>query len=102
MEGSTETAAKPDWLKVRMVPGPGIAKVRYTLRAHGVRTICDSSQCPNLGECWGKGTATFMILGGTCTRACRFCAVPTGDPGGEFDALEPRRVASAISDLGLK
>lgn len=102
MEGSINSADKPDWLKVRLVPGPGLGKVRRTLRANGVRTVCDSSHCPNLGECWGKGTATFMILGGVCTRSCRFCAVPSGDPNGELDPHEPERVAKAIADLELK
>ncbi|MDD1748087.1 MAG: lipoyl synthase [Methanomassiliicoccales archaeon] len=102
MEGSIERASKPDWLKVRMVPGPGLKKVRETLRARNVRTVCDSSRCPNLGDCWGSGTATFMILGGVCTRACRFCAVPCGDPLGVVDLDEPERVALSVADLGLR
>jgi lipoyl synthase len=102
MEGSIESASKPDWLKVRMVPGPGLQKVRETLRARNVRTVCDSSRCPNLGDCWGNGTATFMILGGVCTRACRFCAVPCGEPGGVVDQQEPESVALCVADLGLK
>lgn len=87
---------------VKLVPGPGLNRVRETLRARQVRTVCDSSHCPNIGDCWGNGTATFMILGGVCTRACRFCAVPSGDPNGVMDLDEPHRVAMAVADLRLR
>ena len=101
MEESPTEAAKPDWLRVRMIGGEALGKVRETLRESGVRTVCDSSRCPNIFECWGRGTATFMILGERCTRACRFCAVPSGDPQGVSDPDEPRRVAQAVARLGL-
>ena len=102
MEGSVRSERKPDWLMVRMASGPNLGKVRETLRSRRVRTVCDSSRCPNLGECWGNGTATFMILGEVCTRSCRFCSVPSGDPQGQVDVDEAGRIANAIADLGLK
>jgi len=93
---------KPPWIKVRMPTGQNIDRVRGTVRGHGLHTVCDSSQCPNLAECWGRGTATFMILGSICTRSCRFCAVSSGDPGGIVDKEEPTRVAKAVRELRLK
>jgi lipoic acid synthetase len=102
MEGLEGISRKPDWLKVKLVPGPGPRKVRDVLNSRHVRTVCDSSRCPNLGECWGNGTATFMIMGEVCTRACPFCAVPSGDPEGCVDEEEPERVAMAVSDLNLR
>lgn len=93
---------KPPWIKVRMPTGQNIDRVRSTVRGHGLHTVCDSSQCPNLAECWGRGTATFMILGSICTRSCRFCAVSSGDPDGIVDEEEPMRVAQAVRDLRLK
>jgi lipoic acid synthetase len=102
MEGSIRSERKPDWLMVRMASGPNLGKVRETLRSRRVRTVCDSSRCPNLGECWGNGTATFMVLGEVCTRSCRFCAVPSGDPQGQVDVDEAGRIADAVADLGLK
>jgi len=93
---------KPPWIRVRMPTGQNIDRVRGTVRGHGLHTVCDSSRCPNLAECWGRGTATFMILGSICTRSCRFCAVSSGDPGGIVDKDEPTRVAQAVRDLGLK
>ena len=102
MEGSIRSGRKPDWLMVRMVSGPNLGKVRETLRTRRVRTVCDSSRCPNLGECWGNGTATFMILGEVCTRSCRFCSVPSGDPQGQVDVDEAGRIADAVADLRLK
>jgi len=102
MDGSAGVPSKPEWLRVRLAPGPGLGRVRDTLRAHRVRSVCDSSRCPNVGDCWGHGTATFMILGDVCTRGCRFCAVRSGDPEGRQDEDEPERVASAVSDMGLR
>ncbi len=91
----------PEWLKVRL-PGEGkFADVRALMKGLHLHTVCEEARCPNLAECWGVGTATIMILGDTCTRACRFCAVNTGDPGGTVDPLEPARVARAIAQLGL-
>ena len=86
---------KPDWLRVKLPVGPKYKKVRSLVDEYKLHTICQSGNCPNMGECWGAGTATFMILGNTCTRSCSFCAVKTGRPP-EYDEDEPRRVAEAI------
>ncbi|MFH1468636.1 MAG: lipoyl synthase [Pseudomonadota bacterium] len=86
---------KPPWLKVRPPGGGTYGDVKRGLQELGLHTVCEEARCPNLGECWGCGTATFLILGETCTRGCRFCAVATGDPGGVVDAGEPARVAEA-------
>ncbi len=92
---------KPDWLRVKLPIGPAYAKVRKLVDEHKLHTICESGNCPNMGECWGEGTATFMILGNVCTRSCTFCAVATGRPT-EYDADEPSRVAEAIKLMGVK
>jgi len=92
---------KPNWLKVKLPVGPDYANVRKLVDAHKLHTICESGNCPNMGECWGAGTATFMILGNVCTRSCTFCAVATGRPT-EYDADEPRRVAEAIRLMNVK
>jgi lipoic acid synthetase len=93
---------RPDWLKVRIPSGETFFEVRQILRSHKLNTICEDAMCPNIGECWGKHkTATFMILGNICTRACAFCAVTSGKPT-EYDLLEPARVAAAIADLKLR
>lgn len=92
---------KPDWLRVKLPVGPEYAKVRRVVDQHKLHTICESGNCPNMGECWGAGTATFMILGNICTRSCTFCAVATGRPT-EYDTDEPKRVAEAIRKMGVK
>jgi lipoic acid synthetase len=92
---------KPDWLRVKLPVGPEYAHVRKLVDTHKLHTICESGNCPNMGECWGAGTATFMILGNICTRSCTFCAVATGRPT-EYDEDEPRRVAEAIRLMGVK
>jgi lipoyl synthase len=92
---------KPDWLRVKLPIGPEYAKVRKLVDENKLHTICESGNCPNMGECWGAGTATFMILGNICTRSCTFCAVATGRPT-EYDLDEPRRVAEAIKLMGVK
>jgi lipoic acid synthetase len=92
---------KPPWLRTKVSFPAASTTLRRALRASGLRTVCDSSRCPNLGECWGKGHATFMILGDRCTRGCRFCAVPGGAPS-EVDEGEPERVAEAVDRLGLR
>ena len=92
---------KPDWLRVKLPIGPEYAKVRRLVDDHKLHTICESGNCPNMGECWGAGTATFMILGNICTRSCTFCAVATGRPT-EYDLDEPKRVAEAIKLMGVK
>ncbi|WP_439883562.1 lipoyl synthase [Pontibacter sp. MBLB2868] len=92
---------KPNWLRVKLPVGKEYAKVRSIVEEYKLHTICESGNCPNMGECWGAGTATFMILGNVCTRSCSFCAVATGRPN-EYDEDEPRRVAEAIQLMGVK
>ncbi|WP_076421504.1 lipoyl synthase [Pontibacter lucknowensis] len=92
---------KPNWLRVKLPVGKEYAKVRNIVDEYKLHTICESGNCPNMGECWGAGTATFMILGNVCTRSCSFCAVATGRPN-EYDQDEPRRVAEAIQLMGVK
>lgn len=92
---------KPDWLKVKLPTGENYRKVRKLVDEYKLHTICESGNCPNMGECWGEGTATFMILGNICTRSCSFCAVATGRPT-ELDLEEPKRVAEAIKLMGVK
>ena len=100
---AAETARpkRPDWLKVRLPMGENYRNVRSIVDEFKLHTICQSGSCPNMGECWGAGTATFMILGNVCTRSCSFCAVKTGRPN-EYDTDEPRRVAEAIWLMKLK
>ncbi|MBK7409742.1 MAG: lipoyl synthase [Saprospirales bacterium] len=92
---------KPEWLRVKLPIGQNYTNLRQLVDEYKLHTICQSGNCPNMGECWGAGTATFMILGNTCTRSCSFCAVKTGRPG-EYDMDEPRRVAEAIRLMGVK
>ena len=92
---------KPDWLRVKLPIGPDYKRVRKLVDDYDLHTICQSGNCPNMGECWGAGTATFMILGDTCTRSCSFCAVKTGRPP-SYDEDEPRRVAEAIDLMQVK
>jgi len=96
-----ERVKKPSWLKVKLPTGENYRKVRNLVDHYKLHTICESGSCPNMGECWGEGTATFMILGNTCTRSCSFCAVATGR-NGEYDKEEPVRVASAIKLMNVK
>ena len=93
---------KPDWLKVPIPSGPTVARLTKTLRDRGLHTVCEEARCPNMGECWDGGTATFMVLGDTCTRGCRFCAVKTHSQGVPVDAEEPEKVAEASVAMGLK
>ena len=96
-----ERNKKPDWLRVKLPIGENYKKVRELVDKYQLNTICQSGHCPNMGECWGEGTATFMILGNVCTRSCSFCAVATGRPT-EYDLDEPQRVAEAIRLMGVK
>jgi lipoic acid synthetase len=93
---------KPDWLKMRLPGGEGYRAVRKALTAGGLHTVCESARCPNRGECWAEGTATFLILGSVCTRGCGFCSVDRGAPGGVVDEGEPARVAEAVAAMGLR
>jgi lipoic acid synthetase len=103
MEETTVTARvpKPKWLRVKLPTGESFRKVRSLVDEHKLHTICESGSCPNMGECWGEGTATFMILGNICTRSCGFCAVATGRPDAA-DPFEPARVAKSIKLMEVK
>lgn len=103
MEESTTTrpARRPEWLRVKLPTGENYRKVRSIVSEHKLHTICQSGNCPNMGECWGEGTATFMILGNVCTRSCGFCAVATGRPE-PVDPFEPARVARSVELMGVK
>ena len=92
---------KPDWLKVRLPSGESYFHLKALMRGKTLHTGCEEARCPNVAECWGQGTATFMILGDICTRACRFCAVKTGMPT-VTDLDEPSRVAEAVATMGLR
>lgn len=92
---------KPSWLRVKLPIGENYRKVRALVDEHKLHTICESGSCPNMGECWGEGTATFMILGNICTRSCGFCAVQTGKPDA-IDEFEPGKVAHSIKTMGIK
>lgn len=93
-------ARKPDWIKVKLPGGPKYLKLRSIVKERGLHTVCQEAICPNIAECWGVGTATFMILGDTCTRGCRFCNVKTGHPN-PIDPLEAFKLAKSIDELGL-
>jgi len=92
---------KPEWLRTAVPAGAGFEATNERLRTYGINTVCSSARCPNLAECWRRGTTTLMILGDTCTRHCRFCAVKTGNPQGAVDETEPQRVARAVAELKL-
>lgn len=96
-----ERQRKPDWLRVKLPTGENFRKVAGIVGEHKLHTICQSGNCPNMGECWGAGTATFMILGNVCTRSCGFCSVATGRPEA-IDPFEPARVARSVELMGVK
>lgn len=93
---------KPEWLKVRLPSGEKYHEVKGIVREHRLSTVCEEAMCPNIGECWSAGTATIMLMGSVCTRACRFCAVDTGNPRGVLDPDEPRLSAQSVKLMGLK
>ena len=93
---------RPDWLRVKFLGGERYQDLKRIMRTLDLHTVCESARCPNMGECWEHGTATFMILGDICTRACGFCAVPSGKPVGPPDEEEPQRVAEAVARMGLR
>lgn len=99
---SARAGRKPSWLRARLPAGGAFQAVRRTVREHRLSTVCEESHCPNIGECWNAGTATLMLMGSVCTRACRFCAVDTGNPHGWLDAQEPVQAADAVRLMGLK
>ncbi|MBK7890155.1 MAG: lipoyl synthase [Bdellovibrionales bacterium] len=97
-----KTSPKPSWLKVRAPGGENYVRIKDMLKTLNLATVCQEARCPNMGECWGGGTATFMLMGEVCTRGCRFCAVKTGNPRGKIDNEEPEKVGWAISKMGLE
>lgn len=98
----THLTGKPRWLKAPLASGAAFDAVRHIVREHRLSTVCEEAKCPNIGECWNAGTATIMVMGSVCTRACRFCAVDTGNPHGWLDAEEPANVARSVSLMKLK
>ncbi|PZR57523.1 MAG: lipoyl synthase [Candidatus Meridianibacter frigidus] len=100
LDSRAPTVRKPDWLRVALPRGEEYERVKDRVNALALNTVCKEAMCPNIAECWGAGTATIMILGDTCTRGCRFCAVKTGNPKGIVDWMEPARVADAVRELG--
>lgn len=92
---------KPEWLKVKAPGGENYARLKATFRSLNLHTVCEEASCPNIGECWGGGTATLMLMGDTCTRACKFCHVKSGNPKGVLDIHEPEKVATSLSQMDL-
>lgn len=93
---------KPAWLRAKLPGGPGYTEIARNIRDHKLATVCQESVCPNIGECWNSGTATIMLMGSVCTRACKFCAVDTGNPGGKLDPAEPANAAESVRLMGLR
>ena len=93
---------KPPWLRIKLPSGAAYESVHDIVRTHKLNTVCAESRCPNIAECWSNGTATLMLMGAVCTRACKFCAVATGNPNGWLDPQEPAQVADAVALMGLK
>src|ERR1700678_3428084 len=100
--GSVARAGKPPWLRAKAPAGTGFQAVKHIVREHRLSTVCEEAKCPNIGECWNAGTATIMLMGAVCTRACRFCAVDTGNPRGWLDPEEPENVARSVELMRLK
>ncbi|MEO0272263.1 MAG: lipoyl synthase, partial [candidate division WOR-3 bacterium] len=93
---------KPDWIKTNLSATEKFRKVIQTLKTQNLHTVCSEAKCPNLNECWGSGTATFLILGDICTRNCKFCATKTGNPMGQIDFDEPARISKAVKEMNLQ
>ncbi len=103
MPWGPEAKQRPDWMRVRAAsPGSRFDELTEIVRSNGLHTVCEEAGCPNIGECWGRGTATFQIMGDTCTRACRYCAVTSGKRGEALDPLEPAKLAAAAERMGLR
>jgi lipoyl synthase len=100
--GQQRLTGKPHWLKAPLAAGEGYDAVRRTVREHRLATVCEEAKCPNIGECWNAGTATIMLMGAVCTRACRFCAVDTGNPRGWLEPSEPEQVADSVALMRLR
>ena len=92
---------KPEWLKIKLTTTDNFSNIKQTLKKHNLHTVCESAHCPNISECWNGGTATFMLMGDTCTRGCKFCAVKTGNPMKQLDKEEPRKLAEALAEIKL-
>jgi len=101
-QSGTSRLAKPNWLRVKVQGGEVFEKTKSIVKAHKLATVCEEAKCPNLSECWSAGTATIMLMGDVCTRACRFCSVNTGNPKGWLDRLEPEHTAQSVQLMGLK
>lgn len=101
-ESDVERLRKPDWLKIRIKGGEGFERVKGIVHEHRLATVCEEAKCPNISECWTSGTATIMLMGDVCTRACRFCAVNTGNPKGWLDAEEPQNTARSVQLMDLR
>lgn len=97
-----DVTRKPPWLRVKLPAGAGYEDIRQIVSSHKLHTVCSESKCPNIAECWGRGTATLMLMGSVCTRACKFCSVSTGNPNGWLDPLEPQHVADAVALMKLQ
>lgn len=102
VQADADLGPKPPWLRVRVPAGTGYAKMRQNVETHRLATVCQESFCPNIAECWESGTATIMLMGSVCTRACRFCAVDTGNPAGWLDRDEPENAAESVRIMDLK
>jgi lipoic acid synthetase len=100
--GPIQILRKPSWLRARAPAGPGFQNVKALVKEHRLSTVCEEAKCPNIGECWNAGTATIMLMGAVCTRACRFCSVDTGNPRGWLDADEPQNAARTVELMKLK
>src|SRR6187399_3509360 len=96
------TGRKPSWIRAQLPVGAGFGAVKGIVSEHRLATVCEEAKCPNIGECWNAGTATIMLMGAVCTRACRFCAVDTGNPRGWLDADEPANAARTVQLMGLR
>ena len=92
---------KPEWLKIKLTANDNFINIKSTLKQYELHTVCESAHCPNISECWNTGTATFMLMGDVCTRACKFCAVKTGNPMKQLDAEEPKKLAEALAKIKL-
>jgi lipoic acid synthetase len=98
----SERLAKPDWLRMKITRNAAFSKTQAIVHEHKLATVCEEAKCPNMGECWSSGTATIMLMGDVCTRACRFCSVNTGNPNGWLDLEEPANTARSVQLMGLK
>ena len=92
---------KPQWLKIKISTNDNFSSIKHTLKQHNLHTVCEEAHCPNISECWNTGTATFILMGDTCTRACKFCAIKTGNPMKKLDADEPKKLAKALAEIKL-